>query len=157
MSQSSAKLAGNTNAPKLQSVSNDRTDEYGGSLENRFRFPLKVLDAVVAAVGPERVGVRISPFSSYQGMREIEPLAVFVPFVKAVVERGPQIAYIHGVNPLAWGGGQVPASDTLEPIRAVVQAAKIPFVSTGGYSAKTAIDHSRKTDDLVGFAHLFIC
>ena len=51
----------------LQDVSNTRSDEYGGSIENRSRFALEVMDAVVDAVGPERVGVRLSPWSTYQG------------------------------------------------------------------------------------------
>lgn len=51
----------------LQSESNKRTDEYGGSIENRLRFPLEVVDAVVKSVGAERTGVRISPWSEFQG------------------------------------------------------------------------------------------
>jgi 2,4-dienoyl-CoA reductase-like NADH-dependent reductase (Old Yellow Enzyme family) len=51
----------------LQSVSNERTDEYGGSIQNRLRFPLEVIDAVVKAVGAERTGVRLSPWSKFQG------------------------------------------------------------------------------------------
>lgn len=53
----------------LQSVSNKRTDEYGGSIQNRIRFPLEVIDAVVKAVGAERTGVRISPWSDFQGKK----------------------------------------------------------------------------------------
>ncbi len=51
----------------LQSVSNERTDEYGGSIQNRIRFPLEVVDAVVKAVGAERTGIRLSPWSDFQG------------------------------------------------------------------------------------------
>jgi 2,4-dienoyl-CoA reductase-like NADH-dependent reductase (Old Yellow Enzyme family) len=51
----------------LQSESNKRTDDYGGSIQNRIRFPLEVVDAVVKAVGAERTGVRISPWSEFQG------------------------------------------------------------------------------------------
>ena len=51
----------------LQDMSNTRLDEYGGSIENRSRFGLEVVDAVVDAVGPERVGVRLSPWSTFQG------------------------------------------------------------------------------------------
>jgi NADPH2 dehydrogenase len=51
----------------LQSESNKRTDEYGGSIQNRIRFPLEVVDAVVKAVGADRTGVRISPWSEFQG------------------------------------------------------------------------------------------
>jgi len=55
----------------LQSVSNNRTDEYGGSIQNRLRFPLEVIDAVVKAVGAERTAVRLSPWSDFQGEDEI--------------------------------------------------------------------------------------
>ena len=51
----------------LQDVSNNREDEYGGSIENRCRFALEVVDEVVKRVGAERVGLRISPWSRFQG------------------------------------------------------------------------------------------
>ena len=51
----------------LQTVSNQRTDEYGGSVENRLRFVLEVTDAVVEAVGANRVGIRLSPFLTMNG------------------------------------------------------------------------------------------
>ena len=51
----------------LQSVSNKRTDEWGGSIENRSRFPLEVIKSVVDAVGQERTAIRLSPFSTFQG------------------------------------------------------------------------------------------
>jgi NADPH2 dehydrogenase len=53
----------------LQSESNERTDGYGGSIQNRIRFPLEAVDAVVKVVGAERTGVRISPWSDFQGKR----------------------------------------------------------------------------------------
>ena len=52
----------------IQDVSNKRTDEYGGPVENRARFPLEALDAVVKAVGESKVGIRFSPWGSYLGM-----------------------------------------------------------------------------------------
>lgn len=51
----------------LQDISNDRTDEYGGSIENRARFGLEVIDAVVKKVGAEKTGIRLSPWSRAQG------------------------------------------------------------------------------------------
>jgi NADPH2 dehydrogenase len=51
----------------IQDVSNQRTDEYGGSIENRARFALEVTDAVVEAVGAERTGFRISPWGEFNG------------------------------------------------------------------------------------------
>jgi 2,4-dienoyl-CoA reductase-like NADH-dependent reductase (Old Yellow Enzyme family) len=51
----------------LQTTSNHRVDEYGGSIENRLRFPLEVIDAVARTVGAERTAIRISPWSKFQG------------------------------------------------------------------------------------------
>ena len=51
----------------LQDVSNKRTDEWGGSIEKRSRFPLEVIKSVVDAVGQERTSIRLSPFSTFQG------------------------------------------------------------------------------------------
>ena len=51
----------------LKDFANDRTDEYGGSPENKGRFCLEVVGAVVEAVGPERVALRLSPWTSWQG------------------------------------------------------------------------------------------
>jgi NADPH2 dehydrogenase len=53
----------------LQTNSNERTDLYGGSLENRMRFVLEVTEAVVNAVGANKVGIRFSPWSTSQGER----------------------------------------------------------------------------------------
>ena len=55
----------------LQSTSNKRTDEYGGSIQNRLRFPLEVIDSVVKAIGAERTAVRLSPWSKFQGKEEM--------------------------------------------------------------------------------------
>jgi len=57
----------------FQDVSNKRTDEYGGSIENRAKFGLEVVDAVVKAIGAKRTGIRLSPWSNFQG--ESAPLS----------------------------------------------------------------------------------
>jgi len=51
----------------LQDVSNNRTDEYGGSVENRSRFALEVIDAVVKAVGEKKTAIRFSPWNTSLG------------------------------------------------------------------------------------------
>lgn len=53
----------------IQDTSNKRTDEYGGSIENRCRFALEAIDAVVNAIGEAKTGFRLSPWSTFQGMR----------------------------------------------------------------------------------------
>lgn len=80
----------------LNPASNRRTDDYGGSAENRIRFPLQVLEALAAAIGPGRVGFRISPGNPYNGMDPSDPAATFAPFVKAADALG--LAYLHVVD-----------------------------------------------------------
>ncbi|KAF7340453.1 putative inactive dehydrogenase EasA [Mycena venus] len=55
----------------LQDVSNKRTDEYGGSIENHARFTLEVIDAVVSAIGAEKTGIRLTSWSPFQAPRVI--------------------------------------------------------------------------------------
>ncbi|RYC82305.1 hypothetical protein BFJ63_vAg14792 [Fusarium oxysporum f. sp. narcissi] len=145
----------------LQSTSNDRTDQYGGSVENRIRFPLRVINAVSDAIGPERVGVRMSPFTRFQGMREVEPLSLFVPLAQAIVDAQPHIAYIHAIEPRTDGSIDTAehlreADDTLAPIRGVATRAGVRFIVAGGYTPEKALKHASGTDDLVAFGRHFI-
>lgn len=146
----------------LQSVSNHRTDSYGGPIANRLRFPLRVLNAVCAAIGPERVGIRMSPFGIVQGMRERVPMDTFLPWAKAIVAAQPRLAYVHAVTPRTYGTTDMPddmviADDDLGPIRDVVRGAGIAFISAGGYRPDAAREVSEKHGDLVGFGRYFIC
>jgi len=80
----------------LQDMSNDRTDGYGGSVEKRARFPLEVVKAVTEAVGAERVGIRLSPWSVFQGMRMEDPVPQFSYLVKEIARLN--LAYLHLVR-----------------------------------------------------------
>ena len=60
----------------LQDVSNKRTDEYGGSIENRSRFTLEAIDAIVNAIGAEKTGIRLSPWGTFQGMFSIPCITI---------------------------------------------------------------------------------
>jgi 2,4-dienoyl-CoA reductase-like NADH-dependent reductase (Old Yellow Enzyme family) len=57
----------------LAPTSNLRTDGYGGTPQNRARFAIEVVQAVADAIGPERVGIRISPVHNIQGVIEDDP------------------------------------------------------------------------------------
>lgn len=89
----------------LDPISNKRTDEYGGSIENRARFTLEAVDAVVEAVGCDKVGIRLSPYGKYGTMSGgAEPLIVAqYAYVLGELEKrakaGKRIAYIHLVEP----------------------------------------------------------
>ncbi|MBB4802632.1 N-ethylmaleimide reductase [Flavobacterium nitrogenifigens] len=77
----------------LRSNSNKRTDEYGGSKENRIRFLIEITKAVVNAVGKEKTGVRLSPFISFKDMNDPEILETIMLAAKALNKL--DVAYIH--------------------------------------------------------------
>ncbi|KAF5204434.1 12-oxophytodienoate reductase-like protein, partial [Thalictrum thalictroides] len=60
----------------LKDQVNDRTDIYGGTLENRCRFPLEVVEAVANEIGADRVGIRLSPFANYMESGDSNPEAL---------------------------------------------------------------------------------
>ena len=77
----------------LATSTNHRTDAYGGSIENRVRFPVEVVEAVASAIGPERVGLRISPGNPDNGMAMDDADRLFPALLDAVAPAG--IAYLH--------------------------------------------------------------
>ena len=83
---------------------NDRTDEYGGSIENRCRFALEVTEAVVAAVGADRVGIRLSPFTNFLDVADSTPYGTNVYLLEQLNKFG--LAYVHMVEPRMAGGCQ---------------------------------------------------
>ncbi|KZV67993.1 putative NADPH2 dehydrogenase chain OYE2 [Peniophora sp. CONT] len=78
----------------LQTTSNQRTDEYGGSVENRIRFVVEIIDAIAAIIGPERTALRLSPWSTFQSMRMADPIPTFSGLVRHFVDHQPRLAYI---------------------------------------------------------------
>jgi N-ethylmaleimide reductase len=77
----------------LEDGTNQRTDAYGGSKVNRVRILLEIVDEVTAAIGPDRVGVRLSPFGQYGGIRDSNPLELFTLVIGEPDKR--RIAYVH--------------------------------------------------------------
>lgn len=77
----------------LADGSNTRTDEYGGSVANRIRLTVEVVEAVAAAIGPERVGVRISPGVTFNGMSESDSAELYVALVRALAPL--PLGYLH--------------------------------------------------------------
>jgi N-ethylmaleimide reductase len=81
----------------INSASNRRTDRYGGSIENRVRLLLDVVDGVAQAVGAERVGVRLTPMGRFMGMGDDTPEETFGHIATELDRRG--LAYLHLVEP----------------------------------------------------------
>ena len=126
----------------LNPASNLRTDAFGGTAENRARFPLMVLQAMADAIGADRVGVRISPGNPYNGMDPADPAAIFAPFLDGANAMG--LAYLHvldmGLADLdtlgfcrAHWSGPIIANNmlTLESGTALVEAGRADAVSFG--------------------------
>ncbi|WP_345817234.1 alkene reductase (plasmid) [Paraburkholderia sp. PREW-6R] len=82
----------------IRDSTNQRTDEYGGSVENRLRFPLSVVKAVLEVWGNERVGIRISPVTTAPGETPVDsdPMTVFGAYVRALSEL--KLLYIHDIE-----------------------------------------------------------
>lgn len=77
----------------LSSGSNQRQDQYGGSVENRARFVLQVLDAMVAEAGADRVGIKLSPEMNYNSITDAAPQETYAHLVDQL--RGKGLAYLH--------------------------------------------------------------
>jgi 2,4-dienoyl-CoA reductase-like NADH-dependent reductase (Old Yellow Enzyme family) len=76
---------------------NDRTDEYGGSIENRCRFPLQIVRSVVDAIGANRVGLRLAPFGLFQGTHDSNPVIHWSYLCRQL--RPINLAYVHIIEP----------------------------------------------------------
>ncbi|GAB3248492.1 alkene reductase [Chitinimonas naiadis] len=130
---------------------NQREDAYGGSLENRARFPLEVIDAIVAAIGADKVGVRLSPNGVFSDMSPIENEAMAQYLAEQFQARG--LAYLHIAEP-DWAGGE-PLSDAFrQSLRTRFQGS---LVFCGHYTAEKAEALiTAGTADAVAFGRLYI-
>ncbi|HEU0122524.1 MAG TPA: alkene reductase [Bryobacteraceae bacterium] len=81
----------------LSPNTNQRTDEYGGSPENRIRFVLEVIDAMIAAWEPGRIGIRLSPAGTFNGIDDPEASQTYPLLAAELAKRN--IAWIHLVKP----------------------------------------------------------
>ncbi|KAJ4364187.1 hypothetical protein N0V83_009643 [Neocucurbitaria cava] len=134
----------------IQDMSNQRSDVWGASVQNRSRFALEIAKAVVGAVGESRTGIRLSPWSAFQNMRMADPLSQFEYLVNEFADMG--LAYIHLIEP------QVAADSTAEMddsnlseegsnvslVEAWSRTSR-PALLAGGFTAQTARDAVEKT------------
>lgn len=141
----------------LQDSSNLRTDLYGGSVANRARFLLAVVDAAVAAWSADRVGVRLSPWGAYNGMADSDPATLHTHVGAVLATR--RLAYLHVVEPRADQTSDVNAikADAPDAGALLKRAFGGPVISAGGYvgdTARAALREGRA--DAVAFGRLFI-
>ena len=141
----------------LHDGSNKRSDNYGGSVENRARLLLEVVDAAIEVWGKGRVGVRLSPYGTFNDMHDSDTPALFGYVLAQLNLRG--VAYVHMIEPRATAAGgsdavadQAPS--TSELFRSLFKGA---FISAGGYDADNAREAVAKHQvDAVAFGRLYI-
>lgn len=125
---------------------NKRADSYGGSLANRLRFPLEVVDAVVSVWGPERVGYRLSPYFTGHSMSDSNPLATFSQLTDELNKR--KLGYIHVVD-----GAK--ASQRITPV--LRELFDGTYIVAEGFDAESGQDAlARDEADLVAYGKPFI-
>jgi N-ethylmaleimide reductase len=128
---------------------NDRTDRYGGSLENRARLLFEIVDAVIGVVGAARVGVRISPLVGYNDMVDSNPAALVEFVARGLQQRG--VAYLH----LRAAQHAAPAEVELAKLARRIYSGVL--VRNGGYTRESAeTDLQAGLADAIAFGLKFL-
>jgi len=132
--------------------SNQRTDAYGGPIENRARFVLEVAKAAIDAIGKDRVGIRLSPFGAFNDMPPYPEMEADYTYLAQQLN-ALGLVYIHLVDHSSMGAPVVPAS-TKEMFR---REFKRTLILSGGYDAARAEqDLEAGKCDLVAFGRPFL-
>ncbi|TEB30457.1 NADH:flavin oxidoreductase/NADH oxidase [Coprinellus micaceus] len=141
----------------LQDITNKRVDDYGGSVENRSRFGLRVVHAVVREVGADRVGIRLSPWSRYNSMMMDDPIPQFTHFVSELATSHPDLAYLHVLEPLSETPPN-PENPTFGESNDFLRKiwAPRPFISCGEHTRDRALSVSQEKGGLIAFGRPFI-
>ena len=139
----------------LRDGSNQRTDRYGGSVENRMRLLLEIVDALAARIGADRVGVRLSPFANRGGIFDRDPYALFPAVARALGERS--IAYLHVGEATSAPHPEQVACQPAALFAAMRSAFGGIYVANGGYDRAAALAAiSRGSAEAVAFGQLFL-
>lgn len=146
----------------IQASSNKRTDEYGGSTQNRTRMVIKVVTAVAQAIGDSKTALRLSPWSDFHDMNQGEPTVDTWGYLTRQLEtHHPRLAYLHFVESRINileddrpDGNVDDPTCSLDPFRALWSG---PFISAGNYRSQSAYDRAEKSPkNLVAMGRVFI-
>ena len=136
----------------FNTISNQRTDRWGGSVENRIRFAVEVAKAAATAIGADHIGMRISPYGVFNGMApDAEMDALYERLIAELNNIG--LVYIHIVDHSSQG-----APEVSPVLKAKIRAEfKGKYVMSGGYDlARANADLDLQRGDLVAFGRPFI-
>lgn len=137
----------------LSESSNTRTDEFGGSIENRSRFTLDVMKALIEAIGPGKVGIKLSPSIIYHGILDSDPVSLYTYLITELNKL--DIAYIHLMQPM-FPIDEYPQypKDVIEGYGKIIQK---PLIINAGYTRETAEEVIKaEKAQLVSFGALFL-
>jgi N-ethylmaleimide reductase len=136
----------------LRDGANQRTDEYGGSIDNRVRFLNEVMDEVVAAIGADRTGIRLSPVTPANDLTDSDPQPLFDRAVAEVAKR--KLAFLHMIEGATGGPRDVVPDFDFARLRKAFPGA---YIANNGYTAELARQRvARGEADLVAFGRPFI-
>jgi 2,4-dienoyl-CoA reductase-like NADH-dependent reductase (Old Yellow Enzyme family) len=137
----------------LRDSANFRTDEYGGSIENRIRFASEVLEAVGDAIGMERVGIRFSPNIHSQGVEDSDPIALFTALAIRLEElKVPWIELREAHRPTS--AGAIPTAPVSPAMRPLYSGKILLNSDYDGPSAKARV--AEGIADAISFGRPFI-
>ena len=141
----------------INSGTNHRTDAYGGSVENRARLLMEVVEAVSEIWGPDRVGVRLSPLGNLNDISDAEPEATFGTVAQALSEY--RFAYLHIVNPAAAAieKGEAPDARAQRMLALIREKYCGTLIIAGGFDRGTAeawLEEGKA--DLIAFGRKFL-
>ena len=141
----------------LQSRTNLRTDRYGGSIENRTRLLLEIMQAVIGVWGANRVGVRLSPYGIANDSGEADPMPLYTHVVEQLNPLG--LAYLHFIEPRSSGAGRAEVNWQGVPSAMVLYRPiwRGVLIAAGGFTgemAEAAIAEGHA--DAVAFGRIFI-
>lgn len=136
----------------LQSKTNQRTDQYGGSLENRFRFLREIVEAILSVMPAHQVGVRIAPNGAFNDMGSPDYRETFLYVAEQLSPYG--LAYLHVVDGLEFGFHQLGEPMTLREFRPIFKGTLMGNCGYTQESAAAAIDAGDA--DLIAFGRPYI-
>jgi len=137
----------------LKDGSNERSDKYGGSIENRTRLPVEVAEAVIGVWGSKRVGYRTSSYNSTYSMSDSNPVETIAFLAEKLSDLG--IGYLHLVEPI---GGMMALSEGTDRVAPILREKfQATLIVNGGYGADTGSEIIEKGEaDLVSFGIPFL-
>jgi N-ethylmaleimide reductase len=136
----------------LRDGANKRTDAYGGSIENRVRFMTEVVDASIAAIGADRVGIRLSPVTPSNDLSDSDPQPLFDLAVSELAKRN--IAFIHMIEGATQGARDIVPDFDFQKLRKLFSGTYIANNGYDGEAAKKAV--AGGLVDMVAFGRWFI-